>query len=108
MKDRSPSDPHLMVAADILNNERVEIYDVTNGNRFSTYAIPGIPGAGEVCLNGAGGSPSNSRGSRHYLYLRRLPPKPRLAITRLPWSLSTSTTDRLNDAESACPPKEAL
>ena len=46
-------DPHLMDAADILNNERVEIYDVTNGNRFATYAIPGTPGAGEVCLNGA-------------------------------------------------------
>ncbi|MBZ0113461.1 MAG: aspartate 1-decarboxylase [Thermoanaerobaculia bacterium] len=46
-------DPHLMEAADILHNERVEIYDVTNGNRFATYAIPGQPGAGEVVLNGA-------------------------------------------------------
>ncbi len=46
-------DPHLMEAAEILHNERVEIYDVTNGNRFATYAIPGRPGAGEVVLNGA-------------------------------------------------------
>lgn len=46
-------DPLLMAAADILHHERVEIYDVTNGNRFATYAIPGAPGRGEVCLNGA-------------------------------------------------------
>ncbi len=46
-------DPLLMAAADILHHERVEIYDVTNGERFATYAIPGRPGAGEICLNGA-------------------------------------------------------
>jgi len=46
-------DPLLMEAADILHHERVEIYDVTNGERFATYAIPGRPGAGEICLNGA-------------------------------------------------------
>ena len=46
-------DPELMAAADILENERVDVLDVTNGNRLSTYAIPGAPGRGEVCLNGA-------------------------------------------------------
>ena len=46
-------DPILMEAADLLPNERVEIYDVTNGERFATYAIEGTPGAGEVVLNGA-------------------------------------------------------
>ena len=46
-------DPALMEAADLLQFERVEIYDVTNGERFATYAIPGRPGSGEVCLNGA-------------------------------------------------------
>jgi aspartate 1-decarboxylase len=46
-------DPLLLAEADILENERVEIYDVTNGNRFATYAIPGAPGKGEICLNGA-------------------------------------------------------
>lgn len=45
--------PELMAAADILENERVEIYDVTNGHRLATYAIPGAPGRGEICLNGA-------------------------------------------------------
>jgi aspartate 1-decarboxylase len=46
-------DPLLLEAADILPHERVEIYDVTNGNRLATYAIPGAPGRGEICLNGA-------------------------------------------------------
>lgn len=46
-------DPLLMAAADLLPWERVEIYNVTNGERFATYAIPGRPGAGEVVINGA-------------------------------------------------------
>jgi aspartate 1-decarboxylase len=46
-------DPELMAAADILEHERVEVLDITNGNRLATYAIPGAPGRGEVCLNGA-------------------------------------------------------
>jgi aspartate 1-decarboxylase len=46
-------DPLLMEAADLLEWERVEIYNVTNGERFATYAIPGRPGAGEIVINGA-------------------------------------------------------
>jgi aspartate 1-decarboxylase len=46
-------DPLLMAAADILENERIDVLDITNGNRLTTYAIPGAPGRGEVCLNGA-------------------------------------------------------
>ncbi len=46
-------DPLLMEAADVLDHERVEIYDIDNGERFATYAIPGVPGEGQVVLNGA-------------------------------------------------------
>lgn len=46
-------DPLLMEAADLLHHERVEIYNVTNGERFATYAIPGRRGAGEIVINGA-------------------------------------------------------
>lgn len=46
-------DPVLMEAANVLLHERVEIYNVDNGERFATYAIPGTPGAGEVVVNGA-------------------------------------------------------
>jgi aspartate 1-decarboxylase len=46
-------DPYLLTAADILVFERVEIYNITNGERFATYAIPGREGEGEVIINGA-------------------------------------------------------
>jgi aspartate 1-decarboxylase len=46
-------DPLLMAAADLLEHERVEIYNITNGERLATYAIPGRRGAGEICINGA-------------------------------------------------------
>ena len=46
-------DPLLITAAGFLENEKVDIYDVTNGSRLSTYVIPGVPGSGEVGINGA-------------------------------------------------------
>jgi aspartate 1-decarboxylase len=46
-------DPLLIEAAGFMENEKVDIYDVTNGSRISTYVIPGIPGSGEVGINGA-------------------------------------------------------
>ena len=46
-------DPLLMEVADIVEHERVEVYNVTNGERFATYAIPGIPGEAQVVINGA-------------------------------------------------------
>jgi len=46
-------DPLLIRAAGFLENEKIDIYDVTNGARLSTYVIPGIPGSGEVGINGA-------------------------------------------------------
>lgn len=46
-------DPELMEAADMLEYEQVSIVNVNNGARFETYVIPGVPGAGEICLNGA-------------------------------------------------------
>lgn len=46
-------DPVLMEAADLLEYEQVSIVNVNNGARFETYVIPGVPGDGEICLNGA-------------------------------------------------------
>ncbi len=46
-------DRDLMDAADIVPHERVEIYDITNGARLTTYAISGPRGTGTVCINGA-------------------------------------------------------
>jgi len=46
-------DSELLKLADIYPYEKVDIYNVTNGERFSTYVLPGEPGSGEICLNGA-------------------------------------------------------
>ena len=46
-------DRDLLDAADILDHEQVDIYDITNGSRLTTYAIPAAPGSGEICINGA-------------------------------------------------------
>jgi aspartate 1-decarboxylase len=46
-------DRELMEAAGFLENEKIDIYDVTNGARLSTYVIPGVRGSGEVGINGA-------------------------------------------------------
>jgi len=46
-------DEGLMEAANFISYEKVEIYDVSNGERFSTYVIPGPKDSGVFCLNGA-------------------------------------------------------
>ncbi len=46
-------DQNLLNAADILPYEMVSIWNITNGNRFDTYALAGEPGSGVVCVNGA-------------------------------------------------------
>ena len=46
-------DADLMEAAGIDALEQVEIYDITNGSRISTYAIRGPRGSGEIQINGA-------------------------------------------------------
>lgn len=46
-------DPDLMEAAGILPYEQVHVLDVTNGARLETYALQGLRGEGEVCINGA-------------------------------------------------------
>ncbi len=46
-------DVELMEAADILAGERLEVFNLSNGERFSTYAIEGERKSGIICLNGA-------------------------------------------------------
>jgi len=46
-------DEGLLEAANILPYEQVAIYNVTNGERFTTYAIKGPRESGVMCLNGA-------------------------------------------------------
>lgn len=46
-------DEDLMEQAGLVPNERVEVYNINNGERFSTYVIPGKRGSMECILNGA-------------------------------------------------------
>ena len=46
-------DADLLHAADILPYEQIAIWNVTNGERFETYALEGRSGSGEICINGA-------------------------------------------------------
>jgi aspartate 1-decarboxylase len=46
-------DRDLMDACDMVPFERIDVYDVDNANRFSTYLIEGPRGSGACCVNGA-------------------------------------------------------
>lgn len=46
-------DEDLMDAANIIENEKVQIVNLNNGERLDTYVIRGDRGTGQVCLNGA-------------------------------------------------------
>lgn len=46
-------DEDLMDAANILEHEQVDVLDITNGNRLTTYAIKGERGSGVIGINGA-------------------------------------------------------
>ena len=46
-------DCDLMRAADLVPGQQVDVVDVTNGARLTTYVIPGEAGSGTLCINGA-------------------------------------------------------
>lgn len=45
-------DQHLMNAVNLLPNEKVDVLNINNGNRFTTYVIPAPENSGTICLNG--------------------------------------------------------
>ena len=46
-------DEDLMEAARLIENEKVHVYNITNGERLETYVIKGERGSGIISLNGA-------------------------------------------------------
>ena len=46
-------DADLLDAANLYPGQQVDVVDVTNGSRLSTYVIPGERGSGQICINGA-------------------------------------------------------
>lgn len=47
-------DAHLLDTVGLMPLEEVEIVNIDNGKRWSTYVLPGAPGSGVVCPNGGG------------------------------------------------------
>jgi aspartate 1-decarboxylase len=45
-------DEDLMDAANIIENEKVQVVNINNGERLDTYVIKGERGSGTICLNG--------------------------------------------------------
>ncbi len=45
-------DEDLMDAANLIENEKVQVLNVNNGERLETYVIKGERGSGVICLNG--------------------------------------------------------
>ena len=45
-------DEDIMEAANIIENEKVQIVNINNGERLETYVIKGERGSGNICLNG--------------------------------------------------------
>lgn len=45
-------DEDLMDASNILENEKVQVVDINNGERLDTYVIRGGRGTGVICMNG--------------------------------------------------------
>lgn len=45
-------DEALMEAANLIENEKVQVLNVNNGERLETYVIKGAKGSGVICLNG--------------------------------------------------------
>ena len=45
-------DEDLMEAANMIENEKIQVVNVNNGERIETYLIKGKRGSGTVCLNG--------------------------------------------------------
>lgn len=45
-------DGTLMRAADLIEGEKVEVFNLNNGQRLETYAIGAKAGSGVICLNG--------------------------------------------------------
>jgi aspartate 1-decarboxylase len=46
-------DENLMEASNIIENEKVQVVNINNGERLETYVIKGERGSGSICLNGA-------------------------------------------------------
>ena len=88
-------DEDLMDAANLIENEKVQIVNNNNGERFETYVIKGERGSGTVCLAG--------RCRTTVVSATRNRPVPCRVVRTAgrPWASSTSSNAQLNPATTA-------
>lgn len=65
-------DGELLDAAGFLINERVEVYNIETGARFSTYVIEAPRGSGTIDLNGAAAPARSARRQNYHRCVRRV------------------------------------
>lgn len=53
-------DAHLMELAGLVQYQQIDVYNITNGNRFTTYTITGEPHSGIIQVNGAAAHLANT------------------------------------------------
>jgi aspartate 1-decarboxylase len=68
-------DENLIKAVDILPGERVQVVNLSNGNRLETYVIVGKAGSGEICLNGPAAHKGKIGESIHIIAYALMEPK---------------------------------
>ena len=76
-------DDDLLDAADIREYQQIDIYNVTNGERFTTYAIRAQRGSGVISVNGAAAHKANLRRHSNHRHLRDVY---RTGVAKLPSS----------------------
>lgn len=98
-------DRDLMDAAGMREFEQVDVLNISNGNRFTTYVIEGRRGSGVVCLNGACarlGKPGDLVIAVSYAQLT-----PEEADTFQPVTVHVDEDNRITKVESSGPKKLA-
>ncbi len=96
-------DRDLMDAAGMREFEQVDVLNIGNGNRFTTYVIKGPRGSGVVCLNGACarlGEPGDLVIAVSYAQMT-----PEEADTFRPVTVHVDKDNKIAKVESACPRK---
>ncbi len=84
-------DGDLLDLAGLRENESIDIYNVTNGKRFRTYAIRAEAGSGIISLNGAAAHMADLGDMLSFVHMHILMKLKRQLISQN-WSIATKTT----------------
>ena len=91
-------DATLLKTAGMLEFERIEIYNVTNGERFDTYIIEAPAGSGAISLNGA--AARRAQVGDHLIICTYSPVDEQLATTHLPTVVLLDEANKVKEVRS--------